>query len=90
MAREPATRPALVKIDVEGAELAVLRGAVGLLAAARPVLLLEVDDADAALAEAKAAACGAFCGDHGYRVGRLPDAYPDIAWHVIHMLATPR
>ncbi|MBK7046155.1 MAG: FkbM family methyltransferase [bacterium] len=89
-AREPATRPALVKIDVEGAELAVLRGAVGLLAAARPMLLLEVDDADAALAEAKAAACGAFCEDHGYRVGRLPDAYPDIAWCVIHMLATPR
>ena len=44
-AREPATRPALVKIDVEGAELAVLRGAVGLLAAAGPWLCVEVDEA---------------------------------------------
>lgn len=81
--------PALVKIDVEGAELAVLRGMAGLLAGPRPALLIEVDDPAVAGAEAKAAACGGFCADRGYHVRRLEDAYPDIAWQVIHLLATP-
>jgi hypothetical protein len=31
----------VIKIDVEGAELGVLRGATGLLASARPVLMFE-------------------------------------------------
>jgi FkbM family methyltransferase len=37
-------RPDLVKIDVEGAELAVLRGACRMLREARPVILVEVHD----------------------------------------------
>jgi FkbM family methyltransferase len=36
------TPPAVVKIDVEGAEAEVIRGAAGLLRAARPVLFLEL------------------------------------------------
>ena len=36
-----ALSPALIKIDVEGAELAVLQGAAGLLARVRPVLIFE-------------------------------------------------
>lgn len=81
--------PAVVKIDVEGAELAVLRGMAGLLTVARPVVLIEVDDANVAGVEAKARACAAFCAERGYHVRRLSDAYPDIAWQVIHLLATP-
>lgn len=38
--------PRMVKIDVEGAELAVLRGAARLLAELRPVLLCEIFDGD--------------------------------------------
>jgi FkbM family methyltransferase len=38
----PEGRPMLVKIDVEGAELVVLRGATGLLRRNRPTLLLSV------------------------------------------------
>lgn len=42
--------PALVKIDVEGFELPVLQGAAGLLARARPVLMIEVTQDQAAIA----------------------------------------
>ena len=37
-------RPNLVKIDVEGAELEVLRGARKMLLEARPVVLVEIHD----------------------------------------------
>jgi len=37
-------RPSVVKIDVEGAELAVLRGARKMLLEARPVVLVEIHD----------------------------------------------
>jgi FkbM family methyltransferase len=37
--------PSLLKIDVEGGEIGVLRGCAGLLAAARPLLLIEVHSA---------------------------------------------
>ena len=79
----------LLKVDVEGAEPAVLRGAAGLLAAGQPLVLLEVDAPAAADAEAKYAACRDLLAGHGYRVTRLAGAYPDIAWHVIHLLAEP-
>jgi FkbM family methyltransferase len=36
--------PAFIKIDVEGHELAVLEGAQALLARARPVLMMEMED----------------------------------------------
>jgi FkbM family methyltransferase len=88
LARSGSPRPALVKIDVEGAELAVLRGMVATLEQVRPALLIELDDATAIGAEAKAAACDGFCAERGYHVRRLPDSYPGIAWHVIHLLAT--
>lgn len=39
---EQGSRPAVVKVDVEGAELDVFRGAERLLAEARPVILCEV------------------------------------------------
>jgi FkbM family methyltransferase len=46
-ARAGLGRVALVKIDVEGHELAVLRGAAGLLARHRPALMVELNDVPA-------------------------------------------
>ena len=45
---EKGWRPAVIKIDVEGAELEVLRGAVQTLRVARPTVLLEVHGWDSA------------------------------------------
>jgi FkbM family methyltransferase len=45
--RWPDRRPSLVKVDVEGHEPEVLRGARRLLTEERPVLILEVNDVDA-------------------------------------------
>jgi FkbM family methyltransferase len=39
------SRPALVKIDVQGAEMMVLNGAVGILGIAGPALLIELEEA---------------------------------------------
>jgi FkbM family methyltransferase len=52
-ARLPA--PDLIKMDVEGAEADVLAGARGLLAAARPLLVIETHGTNQAVAEALAA-----------------------------------
>lgn len=81
-------RPSFVKVDVEGGELDVLRGARQMLSSVRPCLLVEVDDATPAGAAAKAAACEGCCRELGYSVERLPAAYGDIGWQVVHLLAT--
>jgi FkbM family methyltransferase len=68
LAHTPA--PDVLKIDVEGAELLVLRGARHLLATARPILICDV-------AEANARPVRALLAEHGYRVldGELPPAH---------------
>jgi hypothetical protein len=58
--------PSLLKIDVEGAEADVLRGARGLLARHRPHLLVETHG----LAEERA--CGELLVAHGYRPRIVP------------------
>jgi hypothetical protein len=54
--------PGLLKIDVEGSELEVLHGALGLLGSVRPHVLLETHGL------ALERACGELLADNGYRV----------------------
>ena len=58
--------PDLVKIDVEGLELAVLRGMERLLRERAPDLLIEIHGADRGAKEANAAAVLSFLEAHGY------------------------
>ena len=52
----PVPRPDAIKIDVEGREAAVLRGAAATLAACRPLVVVEVHDGPATDESARAAA----------------------------------
>jgi FkbM family methyltransferase len=79
--------PDVVKIDVEGAELDVLRGMHQLLCAHGPDLLVELDDADRAAAERKADEVAELLRTIGYRIERLSDAYPHLEWSVVHLAA---
>jgi hypothetical protein len=58
--------PDLVKIDTEGAELAVLRGMTNILASYRPALYLEMHGADDADKRARVAAIVSFLTQRGY------------------------
>lgn len=90
LGQEECRPPTLVKIDVEGAELEVLKGMAGTLKVARPVVIVEVDDSNEEGLRSKENACRDFLTDRGYGVSVLEDSYPDISWHVKHLLALPR
>lgn len=75
--------PQLMKIDVEGAELDVLRGAARILESHRPRIFLEAHSA--ALEEA----CSRHLVGLGYKVSRL-EANPADDEHTRHLIARPR
>ncbi len=79
----------MVKIDVEGAEPEVLAGMANTLVTARPVVIVEVDDSRKERLRTKLEACRSLLEDAGYDVSILEDSYPDIKWHVMHLLAVP-
>ncbi|MFN0091488.1 MAG: FkbM family methyltransferase, partial [Acidimicrobiales bacterium] len=81
--------PDVVKIDVEGAETAVLAGMTRTLGEHRPVVLYEVDDGDAAALAAKRDAIDEILRGHDYTVRALPDSYGGSGWLVSHGLAEP-
>jgi FkbM family methyltransferase len=74
--------PQVIKVDVEGAELDVLLGAVGVLRASRPLVFLEAHSA--ALEEA----CSQELARHGYRIRRL-ELNPGGEDQTRHLIAYP-
>jgi len=63
----PDGAPMLIKVDVEGAELIVLRGATRLVRRHRPAILLSVHPQFLASFRHTAGDIAAFLGEHGYR-----------------------
>jgi FkbM family methyltransferase len=82
-------RPDVVKIDVEGAEPAVLRGMSQTLREARPIVVLEVDAATEAEAQMRYDVVESLLADLGYACTRLERSYLDTGWYVIHACAAP-
>ena len=75
--------PDLVKIDIEGAEVAALRGASELLATCRPIVICELHGTNAAVSE--------LLESHGYSLSTIetPDVRPQDAKWDVHVLAIP-
>ena len=63
--------PDLVKLDAEGAELAVLQGAQGLISHTLPLLLMEMEEKNLLAAGASKAAVAQFLTGCGYRAAHL-------------------
>jgi FkbM family methyltransferase len=76
--------PDLVKVDIEGAEVAALRGASKLLGEHRPTLICELHGTNRAVTE--------LLESHGYdvRAVETPEISPQDAEWYVHVLATPR
>ena len=79
--------PDVVKIDVEGAEDAVLDGLERTARAHAPTLVIELDDELADRLERRVDATAARLVGWGYRVDRLPDGYEGGGWSVAHLHA---
>jgi len=78
--------PDFLKIDVEGAELAVLKGAAGILADFRPLLLVEMEEKNLQAAGASKAAIQELLGGYGYRAAHLRKG----RWRLIDDVAEAR
>lgn len=90
------TRVDFIKLDVEGAELGVLRGALGLLrSAARPVLLVEVYDIRTQPWGYRAREIVEFLAGYGYRWfelladGAVRPVLPDLPVYDANLVAVP-
>jgi FkbM family methyltransferase len=81
--------PTLVKIDVEGAELDVLRGMTATLSTHAPVLIVELDDATRTGLRVKSEALADLLHGLGYGLAPLAPSYPAAGWSVAHFLARP-
>jgi FkbM family methyltransferase len=89
VARGQVPPPDVVKIDVEGAEMAVLDGMQAVLHTNRPSLLCELDSGHSETLALKVLAWRERMAAIQYVVQDLPPSYEGSAWHVYHALATP-
>lgn len=81
--------PDVVKIDVEGAEPAVLAGMTELLRTRRPVVVCELDGPTRAEVDRKVEEVRTILDACGYGVRRLRDAYAGAGWTVTHVVGEP-
>lgn len=81
--------PNVVKIDVEGAEEAVLKGMIHTLLAHRPTVIYEIDDLNEASYVQRRAQLMSFFTRIGYQVYHLADSYAGAASFVGHAVALP-
>jgi FkbM family methyltransferase len=79
--------PSFVKIDVEGAEHAVLRGMEQTARAHHPIIVCELDDASIEAVQGKVAGVQELLHTWGYEVRQLDRAYATDGWPVRHLLA---
>jgi FkbM family methyltransferase len=71
IAAEALRPPSLIKLDAEGAELAVLKGAQGLISQSPPLFLMEMEEKTLQAAGASKAAIRQFLEGYGYRAAHL-------------------
>jgi len=81
--------PDLVKIDVEGAEPAVVRGMMRTLALERTIVVYEIDAPTPGEAEAQFDEVDALLSSLGYASERLEPSYGHTGWSVVHAVARP-
>jgi FkbM family methyltransferase len=81
--------PNFVKVDVEGAELDVLKGMRETIKTYQPTIIYEVDDGDCTAYERKYQELADFFKSFNYQVTQTEDSYDTIDWCVGHAIATP-
>jgi FkbM family methyltransferase len=81
--------PNFVKVDVEGAELDVLKGMTETIKTYQPTVIYEVDDGDRTAYESKYRELANFFERLNYRVTQIENSYDTIDWCVGHAIATP-
>ncbi|GAB4544486.1 MAG: FkbM family methyltransferase [Pleurocapsa sp.] len=89
IAKQEIAPPNFVKVDVEGAELDVLRGMKETIKTYKPTIIYEVDDGDRSAYERKYQELASFLQSFGYKVTSTEDSYETIDWCVGHGVATP-
>jgi FkbM family methyltransferase len=80
--------PSLIKIDVEGAELDVLRGMDQTINEHSPVIIYETDDRCEETLRRKNKEIDDFLIAHRYKIAPLEPSYSGIKWNVRHAIAT--
>ncbi len=81
--------PNLVKIDVEGAEVEVIRGMSALIERHHPVVVCEIDDRTEGALDAKRRQVTDALEDLGYELADLQPSYSGSRSLVVHLLARP-
>ena len=87
IARQQIAPPNFVKVDVEGAELDVLKGMQETIKTYQPTIIYEVDDGDGTGYERKYRELAAFFESLDYQVTQAKNSYETIDWYVGHAIA---